>query len=206
MKITSKNGKGDRIHISVDGEYLLTVDACYWYTCGHTEGEELNEKELAAFIEAAGFRRTYNAAINILSYRDHSARELENKLVLKGHSRECAADAVEKIKAEGFVNDERYAETLAADLFERKGMCPQKIKYELISRGVSSQIAENAVLGIDKDNISRIIELLSSKFSNRISDEKGIKKVYNSLQRLGYLRSDIAAALRSVDIETGTED
>lgn len=206
MKITSKNGKGDKIHISVDGEYLLTVDACYWYTCGISDGDEISEKELAALTEAAGFRRAYNSAVTILSYRDHCARELERKLASKGHSREFARQAVQKLVDAGYINDERYAETLCADLFGRKGMSPQKIKFELISRGVSGEIAENAVAGIDKDNISRIIELLTSKFSGSLGDEKGLKRVYSSLQRLGYRRSDISAALRGMNVEMETED
>ena len=31
MKITAKQGKGTKIHIHIDGEYLLTVDEDFWF-------------------------------------------------------------------------------------------------------------------------------------------------------------------------------
>ena len=118
MKITAKSGRKDKIHIYIDGEYLLTVDEIFWFSCGLVSGDEINEEELTAFEEAAGSRRAFNSALNSLDYRDHSEKEIRAKLLRK-HDADYVDEAVEKLIELDLVNDERYAENYARELFER---------------------------------------------------------------------------------------
>ena len=46
MKLTYKKGKGDKIHISIDGEYALTVDEMYFASLYLKDGQEISEQEL----------------------------------------------------------------------------------------------------------------------------------------------------------------
>ena len=196
MKITANPGKQNKIHILCDGEYSFTVDAEYWYSspyCGMNNIDD--EAELAAFLEAVGSRCAFIAGLRLLSYRDHSEKELINKLVQKGHKKEYA---------ESYINDERYAQSLAESLVERKGLSVAGVKNELFRKGISKEIVNNVAESLDFDPILHIIDLLNTKYSRSLSDEKGIKRTVASLQRLGYRWSDISAALRR--IETETED
>lgn len=206
MKITAKNGKSNKIHVSVDGEYSLTVDADYWYSCGVHEGDELSEAELESFRIGVLSRRAYNAAVNLLSVRDYGAKELTRKLIAKGHEQGCAQAAVERLCGQGYINDESYAFALTKHLAERKGMSAQKVKSELISRGISSEIARNAAESIDKDAVSRIIELLQSKYARYSQDDKERKRAYSALLRLGYRHGDINTAMRAVDTDFEPEE
>ena len=203
MKISVEKGKQNKIHIHCDGEYKFTVDAEYWFSSPYHGIKSIdNEEELAAFYEAVGSRCAFIAGLRILSYHDHSEQEMINKLVQKGHKKEYAVSATEKLREYGYVNDMRYAENLAERLVRSKGMSARGIKSELIHKGISREIADNVVESLDFDPILRIIELLNTKFSRNLSDEKGIKKTVASLQRLGYSWSDIKSALRSVETET----
>ena len=69
-------------------------------------------------------------------------------------------------------------------------------------KGIPREIADNAASGLDFDPILRIIELLNTKYSRSLSDEKGVKRTIASLQRLGYGWSDIKSALRQAELET----
>jgi len=203
MKITVSKGKQNKIHISCDDVYMYTVDAEYWYSSPYFNKDNIdNDEELAAFYEAVGSRCAFIAGLRILSYRDHSAKETVTKLVQKGHKREYAESAVEKLKEYGYINDERYAKYLAESLLERKGMNVRAIKTELLQKGISKEIADNVTESIDFDPILRIIELLNTKYARKISDEKGVKRTFASLQRLGYKWSDINSAFRRLEIET----
>lgn len=203
MKISANKGKQNKIHISCDGEYTFTVDAEYWFSSPYHGRESIeNDEELAVFFEAVGSRCAFIAGLRLLSYRDHSAKELVNKLVQKGHKREYSDNAVEKLKEYGYVNDERYAQFLAESLSERKGMNTRAIKGELLQKGISSEIADKITESLDFDPILRIIDLLKTKYSRKISDEKSIKRTVASLQRLGYRWSDINSAFRRLEIET----
>lgn len=206
MKITAEKGKQNKIHISCDGEYTFTVDAEYWFSSPYHGRECINDEELTAFYEAVGSRCAFIAGLRLLSYRDHSAKELINKLVQKGHKREYSVNAVEKLEEYGYVNDERYARFLAESLSERKGMNTRAVKSELLRKGVSKEIADNIAETLDFDPILRIIDLLNTKYARKISDEKGVKRTVASLQRLGYKWSDINSAFRRLEIETEDVD
>ncbi len=203
MKISVSKGKQNKIHISCDGEYKFTVDAEYWFSSPYHGKETINnDEELAAFYEAVGSRCAFIAGLRLLSYRDHSRKELISKLVQKNHKREHAENAVLKLEEYGYVNDERFAQSFANTLLERKGMNVNAIKTELLRKGISREIADNVVETLDIDPVLRIIDLLNTKYSRKISDEKGIKRTYAALQRLGYRWSDIKSAFRRLEIET----
>ena len=144
MKITAKGGRKDKIHIYIDGEYKLTVDEIFWFSCGYISGDEIDEEELTAFEEAAGSRRAFNSALNSLDYRDHSEKEIRAKLLRK-HDADYVDEAVEKLIELDLVNDERYAENYARELFERKKFGKMRIKSEFRAKGISADIANAAV-------------------------------------------------------------
>ncbi len=203
MKISVTQGKQNKIHISCDGEYTFTVDAEYWYSSPYHGRNIIDDnEELTAFYEAVGSRCAFIAGLRLLSYRDHSKKEMVTKLLQKGHKREYAENAAEKLAEYGYINDERYAQYLAESLSERKGKSVRAIKTELIQKGISREIADNITENLDIDPILRIIDLLNTKYARKISDEKGVKKTVVALQRLGYKWSDINAAFRRLEIET----
>lgn len=209
MKITAKSGRKDKIHIYIDGEYLLTVDEIFWFSCGLVSGDEINEEELTAFEEAAGSRRAFNSALNSLDYRDHSEKEIRAKLLRK-HDAEYVDEAVEKLIELDLVNDERYAENYARELFERKKFGKMRIKSELRAKGISADIANAAVEELfeeeEPDNVQRIVDIIGKRYYNRMNDEVGRKKVFSALQRMGYSFSDIREAMSEFSDDEYYED
>lgn len=206
MKITYSFGKQNKVHISCNGEYAFTVDAEYWLSSPYYGVESIeDEEELAAFYEAVGSRCAFIGGLRLLSYRDYCEKEMTVKLSQKGHKREYAENAVARLAELGYINDYRYAESLARSLLERKGMSVKSIRYELTGKGISREIADNVTENLDFEPVLRIIELLKTKYARHLADEKGIKKTVASLQRLGYGWSDISSALRQLEVETEVE-
>lgn len=209
MKITAKSGRKDKIHIYIDGEYLLTVDEIFWFSCGLVSGDEINEEELTAFEEAAGSRRAFNSALNSLDYRDHSEKEIRAKLLRK-HDADYVDEAVEKLIELDLVNDERYAENYARELFERKKFGKMRIKSELRAKGISADIANATVEELfeeeETDNVQRIVDIIGKRYYNRMNDEVGRKKVFSALQRMGYSFSDIREAMSEFSDDEYYED
>lgn len=209
MKITAKSGRKDKIHIYIDGEYLLTVDEVFWFSSGYISGDEINKEELTAFEEAAGSRRAFNSALNSLDYRDHSEKEIRAKLLRK-HDADYVDEAVEKLIELDLVNDERYAENYAHELFEHKKFGKMRIKSELRAKGISADIANAAVEELfdeeEPDNIQRIVDIIGKRYYNRMNDEVGRKKVFSALQRMGYSFSDIREAMSEFSDDEYYED
>lgn len=198
MKITAKQGKGTKIHIHIDGEYLLTVDEDFWFSSGYISGDEIDDGDLAAFKEAAGSRLAFNSAMFSLDLRDHSERELRNKLSRK-YDENSVNTAMEKLLDLGLVNDRRYAELLVRELYERKKYGRNRVKNELYKRGIDSEIINEVIEEYEneseQDNIQTIVDIIRKKYYNKLIDEKSRQKVVAALVRLGYSFSDIRQAM-----------
>ena len=209
MKITAKSGRKDKIHIYIDGEYLLTIDEMFWFSCGYISGDEIDEEELTAFKEAAGSRCAFNSALNSLDYRDHSEREIRTKLLRK-YDADCVEEAVRKLVELDLVNDERYAENYARELYEHKKFGKMRIKSELRAKGIAADIANEAVDALfeeeEPDNIQRIVDIIGKRYYNRMNDDVGRKKVFAALQRMGYSFSDIREAMSEFSDDEYFED
>lgn len=198
MKITAKNGKKNKIHIHIDGEYQFTVDDNFWFSGGYISGDEIDGEEFAAFKKAANSRCAFNSAMFSLDLRDHSEKEIRTKLMRK-YDRESVDSAVEKLLELNLINDSKYALLLANELFERKKYGKNRIKSELYQRGISSEIINDVINEIcdseDTDNIQRIVDIIDKKYYNKMNDENSRKKVFGALVRLGYGFSDIREAM-----------
>jgi regulatory protein len=83
-------------------------------------------------------------ALRLLARREHSQRELRDKLQARGYSPGEIASALDRLAGAGVVDDRRFAETYADARMER-GFGPDRIRQELIVRGVAEDISTGAV-------------------------------------------------------------
>ncbi len=198
MKLSIKEGNANKIHIYVDDEYRATVDSDYWYSEKYRNLKEINDEELTELLDAVGFRRAYNKGLDLLSRRPYGVKELTKKLCEKGHEKESAERACERLLELHLLNDEEYARILANDLIERKKYSIKRVKQELSVRGISREIVENTVDALDNDAENRIILVIKKKYLNKLDDEKGRKRAIDGLMRLGYSYSEIKSALNTL--------
>lgn len=206
MIVSVKNGKGNKIHIYLDGDYKATVDKDWWYSEKYRNCKEITEEELTELLSSVSFRRAYNKALDLLSRRPYSEKELTRKLREKDFSDEAAEYAVNRLKELSLLDDERYAEMLSEHLYTNKHYGVKRIMQELIFRGIDRETARNAVLALDKDEVNSIVLLLEGKFKDKIKDEKGKQRTVAALMRYGYSYSDIKSALAIADENSETED
>ena len=200
MKITSKAGNGNKVHIYIDGEYTLTLYDDFWYRLGYEENREISEDELASLKEEAGFRSAYEKGLQYLSMRAYSQKELYNKLKVK-YGEDSASRAVEKMIYYGYLNDEAFAISYAKHLFEVKKFDLRRISYELKMKGVSTENVDNALKTLDNEPIQRIIDMIGSKYLKNLENEKDRKRIVNRFVRMGYSYHDIKTAFRQFDTE-----
>ncbi len=201
MKLSVKEGKSNKIHIYVDEEYRATVDSDYWYSEKYRNLKDITEDELAELLDSVSFRRAYNKGLDFLSRRPYGTKELLKKLTEKGHDRESAEKACDRLLELGLLNDEQYAKMLAEDLISHKGYSVKRVKQELLFRGIDREIVENTVDLLDNDPQKSIILVVEKKYKSKLNDEKGRKRAVDGLMRLGYSYSDIKSVLNLIEEE-----
>ncbi|MBE6736363.1 MAG: regulatory protein RecX [Ruminococcaceae bacterium] len=208
MKLTAKPGKGEKIHLSLDGEYIATVNADYWFTCGIKSGSEVTPEQLEELLTESARRKMMNKALDLLSLRDYSRRELSDKLVTKawekkeqkdmdlGSLKQQASDICDRLEELGLLNEERFARSYVDELIRRKHLSRSGLRTALIQKGVQRDIIETVLEEVDVDPVEQIRELLETKFKTRdLSDEKQKTRTVNALLRLGYRYNEIHAAM-----------
>ena len=77
----------------------------------------------------------YNKALGLLARREHSRRELRQKLDRGGYEGDEATDAIERLGAQHYQDDERFAELLIRSR-SAQGYGPLRLRAELKSHGL----------------------------------------------------------------------
>lgn len=81
----------------------------------------------------------YAKGIRLLAMREHSKKELTDKLCGKTEQTDIALTVVDDLESENYQSDERFTESYVRSRANR-GMGPIKIRAELNAKGVASQL------------------------------------------------------------------
>ena len=199
MIIRIEPAKGGKLSLIADDEYVMTVDPDTWYSLDYSDGCEIDEEEFEKLKFLIDSRKAYAQALRYLTLRAHSADELYKKLIKK-HSADCSAHAIEKCREIGFIDDEDFAFRYANELINKKKYGISRIRSELYAKGIDREIIENVLNSLEFDFSQSIIEIIEKKYSDCFSDEKGKRRMIAGLMRLGYNYSDIKSALADYDL------
>lgn len=200
MVVTTQRTSSGKVKISADGEYRFSVPEMIWYQSGFSNGSEINEEELLSLKEEGDSSFAFETALNLLSRRAHSEKELFFKLKMK-YSAEAASFAVEKCRDLGLTDDEKFAQSFAQELYERKNYSVSRIRAELSQKGVDRETAENAINLLDIDKNKAIINILNKMRLSYPLSEKDKNRAVRRLVSMGYSLSDIRKHLEVEDDE-----
>ncbi len=181
----------------LDGEFAVSLDTQTLLENRFDVGREVSDGELKDIIEKSGERRAKEKALWLISYRDHTKKELQDKLrrTCDAQSAEKAADRMEEL---GLVNDEQYAQRYARRLLLEKRLTRRAALFEMTRKGIDKQTAEEALGAVDVDYRDNIRAVIEKKYRS-IGDEKTKRRAVAALQRLGYGWDDIRAVLEEYE-------
>ncbi len=165
---------------------------------GIREGVSIPLSAIEQITYASDLRRARERALYLLEDRDHSYRELFEKLE-KNYSEQICFEICGKMQELGFVNDERYAEKLAKYYTLSKMFSFRRARFEMQKKGISKELAEQTLMEYEDSSLERLRELVEKKHARYLTDEKGFLKVKNALARQGYDFSDISEVLSEYD-------
>ena len=181
--------------VYIDGEYAVTLDTMTLIKNHIKAGVEISDEELHSLIQQSEKQRANEKALNLITYRDHSKKELKEKLS-RTYSEETAEEIAEKMQEAGLVNDEEYARKYAEELLRKKHMSMRGIEFRLREKGISPEIIQTISKELECDPAAEIQQVLAKKYPSYLQDEKIKKRAIAALQRLGWSWSDIKNAMQ----------
>lgn len=144
------------------------------------------------------YSRAKKRAMYLLGARDYSTAALREKL-LNNYCEETADKVIGDMKRYGFLDDERYAEKLAAYLIKSKKYGLYQAKAKMRQKGVEPFLIESALKDYEKeDYVEQLVELIRKKYSQKITDPEGKRKTAAALVRRGYGFSEVKEAMNIV--------
>ena len=182
----------------IDGEFALKLDTEVLISHRMDVGVQIDDDKLKEVIDASNIKRAKDKAMWLISYRDHSKKELIDQ-VAKHSSYDAAVKAVERLCELGLVNDENFARRYAHDLLFIKRLSKTGAKRKLIEKGIDKYLAEDTVDMIECDTDDNLRAIIEKKYLKNLFDEKGRRRCVNGLMRLGYSYSDIKSVLSEYD-------
>lgn len=198
MEVTAiKQRRKGLSQLFIDGEPAVKIDTQVILRAGLREGAQLDDEELHTLIKDSERYRANEKALYLLEFRNHSQKELQDKIKRSGISQEAAKEAAEKMEEIGLLDDAAYAKNLARTLFERKKYGIRRVQQELRLKGISPEITEQVLAEFEPEDVSGVIrELLERKYPAYNEDEKVKKRAVAAMLRFGYQYDDIRRAMQ----------
>jgi regulatory protein len=157
-------------------------------------------------------RTTYVRALDMLEARIRGVEELRRLLIKKG---EPAADvdvAIERLRANGVLDDATFARQLTRSKALGPGLSRRRIQQELSKRGVSRDISAEAIEevfedeGVDEEASIERVARKKLRMLTKVDDATRKRRLYAFLARRGYDGDDIQRVLRIVLEASDTDD
>lgn len=166
-------------------------------------GRELTEEEAAALTAGLRSRQMRERALELLSRKPQSRRELTRKLNEWGAGPEEADAVCDRMEELGYLNESAYAARIV-EVYSARGFGEKKLRDELDRRGVPREEWDEALARVE-DSTQAIDDFLQKKLTGWTGDRKQLQKVTAALARRGFSWSDIRDALAryetGIDIE-----
>ena len=166
-------------------------------------GKALDEEELAALRRDSSRSLARDKALELISRRPMSRKEVREKLLQKGADEDAAEYSADWLQEHGFLNDESYAAAVARH-YAAKGYGAGRVRSELGRRGVDRELWDGAL-----EQMPAADEKLHKFIAARLKDPEDreqLRKIGAALFRRGYSWEEIRTALRRYSDEFLEED
>ncbi|HEX8978006.1 MAG TPA: regulatory protein RecX [Solirubrobacteraceae bacterium] len=131
-------------------------------------------------------------AFAYLNRRERTVGEVEAHLERRGVSTEVSAAALRVLRADGYVDDARYALMYVHDKRELEGWGSERIRRELAGRGINRDVIEAALAeheaerGQGQTELDRALSVLRRRFPTPPADRRDRDRALGLLIRRGF--------------------
>jgi regulatory protein len=174
--------------IEVDGEPFAVLSDRDVRELGLAEGRRLTARELESIKQREGFARARIEALNYVSRRARSRREVLERL--REYSDEIATRVVDDLTTEGVLDDRKLARDLCEGKLAYRPLGPDRLRADLFKRKIPREVIEDTIVAAfeTSDEVELATEALH-KIAPRYTSKPGPvarKKISDALRRRGF--------------------
>ncbi len=194
LRVQKRNS--NRVNVHLDGEFAFGLSriVAAWLQVG----QELSPEKIAALKAEDSNEVALQRAVNFLSYRPRSRKEVQDNLRKHKVAEEVIEAVVQRLARNGMVDDRAFAQMWIENRSEFRPRGSFALRMELRQKGVPEATIEQALEGLDEETLAYQAGLRkASRF--RDLDERTFKqKMYGFLSRRGFQYETIQAVVNRI--------
>lgn len=210
MSARTISGLKERVHkpgryrLEVDGKTVATVDVSLVVELGLKPGREYTDELDVLVQHSAAKLNTIDRALNALSSRSRSTKELERWLIGKQLPKEHIPGALERLTELGFLNDFEFARGFARSRAVNRGQSRRRIEAELSKRGVHRTTIGQAIADVfaheEIDERAQVEAAAAKKMKSLLQLDPDVnrRRLYGFLARQGFNSQLIGEVMRQL--------
>ena len=197
LRIVKKDSKNVSIHL--DNEKTIFINYEVFVKRGFRKNDEISDAQIESLIYENQKFAVKQRAFRYLARRLLSEYELRIKLKQKKYNEEVIEETINNLRENNYLNDMEFANVFSDENIKNKYWGKNKVKAELIKRGINGEIISQILLDKfpDGNNLHSAIELAEKKYNSLIFRKPEKKKMKEKL--FSYLFS------KGYDYETSKE-
>lgn len=193
-----------RLRVAISGVTLGDLTLDFVADQGIREGRSLSREEADEVLTAVGRTVVLDKALDLLAVRARSSRDLRIRLRRAGAPDAEISWAIERLLAQGFVDDAAYARQVARSKVLSGGVSRRRVITVLRQRGVAADVAEEAIdatlAEVDLDEHGAALAAAQRRVRALGSLDPGARRqrLYAFLARRGYENDVVRRVLKEV--------
>ena len=146
----------------------------------------------------------YETALNLLTARPYTTRNLRRKLIQKEFAPVEVDAAIERLVGNGILDDSRYAAQFARGRLLGPGSSRRRIRQQLFKRGIGGEIADAAIESVIDEESVDLEAVIEKDARKKLASLSGLepvvirRRLYSHLARRGYDIDEINAVMKKV--------
>lgn len=202
MKITSiepqRNKK--RVNVYVDDLFTIGIDEELKFKHKLEVGMEVNDDFIKEVLKAEEQNKVTNHALNLLSFRQRSEKEIYTSLKKKGYEDFYIENAIAYCKEQKYLDDRAFAKAFIRDKINLNKLGEQRIKYELLRKGISQDIIDDVLILDEDEQFEAAFQLAEKRLPSYRKDDRNAtyRKLSGFLQRRGYSFDIVSKVMREI--------
>lgn len=182
LKLQKRNK--NRLNVYFDGEFAFSI---FVALAGSLKvGQHMTSDEIDRLMQLDSYERAKGSAFRILSYRPRSTAEVRNYLAGKGFEPIVIEQTIDRLGELEYLDDAAFARYWVDQREKHNPRGSFAIRHELYQKGISDEVIDDAVAGIDDEELAiRIAEKKAASWSN-LSREQFVRKLGGYLKRRGF--------------------
>ena len=106
--------------------------------------------------------------LRLLTRRDHSRKEIQDKLAVKGYDRNQVLTVIDELTRQSWQDDTRYAESYAK-VRSQKGFGPIRIAYELRQQGIAPDTVDKIIRATTDNWMTLLGQVYTKKYLGTVA-------------------------------------